>query len=181
MINIDKFSEEFRKAQEFNNSLASYLDENLKFGQKTPKEWKQYFFIKLPENIDFHNLIEINREIFIKYQQAAAYRDKETIQLTMLEQTKIDKYNTVYNDVRTKHEQKFNKGLAADSCRIAAELEIKDLRDAISNQKVTRDFWKSTCDVLTELRKLVEQMGYALASDAKISREMNFYMNGKEN
>lgn len=175
MKDIQLITQQFNNAQEFNNELSDYLDTNMMFGSKTPKEWKKEFFIELPENIDFENVIQISAELFTKYQRASYLRDKETMQLTILEQSRIDKYNTAYNNVRTEHEEKFNKGLAAESCKIAANLAVKDLEDAISNQKVAKDFWKSMCDTLVELRKLVDMMGYALANDARIGRELNIY------
>ena len=180
MKEIETIAKQFNNAQEFNSKLNEYLNANLRFGDKSPKEWKQHFFIKIPEQIEFHNLVELASEIFIKYQQAAALRDKENMQLTLLEQSVKDKYNTAYQKARTDHEQKFNKGLAARSCEIAADLAVKDLEDAISDQKVARDFWKATCDTLTELRKLLEMMGYALSNDVKVSRDFNVFGGNKQ-
>ena len=179
MEDIKTITKQFNNAQDFNHQLASYMDLNLKFGDKSPKEWKQYFFVKLPEHIEFENLIQIAGEIFNKYQQASALRDKETMQLTILEQSIKDKRNLAYQTARDDHEKKFNKGLAAKSCEVAADLAVKDLEDAISNQKVAKDFWKSTCDCLTELRKLLEMMGYALSNDVKINRDFNVYGGNK--
>lgn len=179
MKEIESIAKQFNNAQDFNGQLSSYLNDNLKFGDKSPKEWKQYFFVRLPDNIDFPNLVDIAAEIFDKYQRAASLRDKETMQLTILEQSRIDKYHTAYQGARDEHEKKFNKGLAAKSCEVAANLAVKDLEDAISNQKVAKDFWKTTCDCLTELRKLLEMMGYALSNDARVDRAFNVYGGNK--
>jgi len=175
MKDVEIIAKKFNNAQEFNNQLSSYLTENLKFGDKTPKEWKQYFFIKIPSEISLASIVDLSAEIFSKYQQAAVYRDKETMQLTIMEQAKVDKYHAAYQDERKEHEQKFNKTLAAKSCEVAAQLKIKELEDAISNQKVARDFWKATCDTLTELRKHIETMNWALAADARLNKDINIY------
>ena len=170
MKDIEAITEQFNNAQSFNDNLSGYLNDNLKFGDKSPREWKKHFFVKLPSHIEFNNLVEIASEIFTKYQQASAMRDKENMQLTILEQSIKDKHNAAYQHARDEHEKKFKKGLSAKSCEVAADLAVKDLEDAISNQKVARDFWKSTCDTLTELRKLLEMMGYALSNDARVSK-----------
>lgn len=179
MKEIETITKQFNASQDFNKQLSSYLDKNLKFGDKSPKEWKQYFYVKLPSRIEFANLVEISAELFNKYQQASSFRDKETMQLTILEQSRIDKFHTAYQSVRDDHEKKFNKALAAKSCEVSANLAVKDLEDAISNQKVAKDFWKTTCDCLTELRKLLEMMGYALSNDARVSRDFNVFGGNK--
>jgi hypothetical protein len=117
-------------------------------------------------------IVDLASQIFKLYQTASYFRDKQTIQMAVLEQTKSDKYNTAYNTARTENEIKFGKPLAADSCKVAATLEVKELEGAIANQKVVRDFWKKTCDTLSELRKLVELMGYALSSDSRVNKDM---------
>lgn len=179
MKEIETISKQFNNAQDFNQKLSTYLDANLKFGDRSPKEWKQYFFVRLPERIEFENIVEIASELFNKYQQASALRDKETMQLTLIEQSRIDKFHTAWQSARDEHEKKFNKGLAAKSCEVAANLAVKDLEDAISNQKVAQEFWKKTCDCLTELRKLLEMMGYALSNDARVSRDFNVFGGNK--
>lgn len=179
MKQIAEITTQFNNAQEFNTKLSTYLDDNLKFGDKSPKEWKQYFFVKLPAHIEFENLVELASEIFRKYQMASALRDKQTMQLTILEQSSKDKFHTAWQTARDEHEKRFNKGLAAKSCEVAANLAIKDLEDAISNQKVAQNFWKTTCDCLTELRKLLEMMGYALSNDARVSRDFNVFGGNK--
>lgn len=176
MEGIEKIAKQFNDAQEFNTQLKEYLNSELMLGSKTPKEWRRYFTIKLPEDagqINFQTLVEVSAEIFSKYQQAASIRDREIIQLTILEQSRIDKYNVAYQEARDQHENKFKKGLSAKSCEVTASLAIKDIEDAISNQRIAKEFWKSTCDMLTELRKLLEMIGYALANDAKINRDFN--------
>ena len=176
MEGLEKIAKQFNDAQEFNIQLKEYLNSYLMLGTKTPKEWRRYFTIKLPEHaseITFQAIIDASAEIFTKYQQAASLRDRETIQLTILEQSRIDKYNVAYQQARDDHEGKFKKGLSAKSCEVTASLAIKDIEDAISNQRLTREFWKSTCDMLTELRKLLEMIGYALSNDVKVNRDFN--------
>jgi hypothetical protein len=91
--------------------------------------------------------------------------------MTILEQAKFEKYHTAYQAARSRTEKEFGKPLAAESCKVEATLATKHLEDAIANQKVIKDFWNKTCETLTELRKLVEVMGYALSGDAKVSRD----------
>lgn len=177
MKDIDVITKKFQDAQEFNKTLSHHLNDKLRFNGKSAMEWKKYFKINIPDEVNPMILVELNREIFEKYQEASAYRDAENIQLTILEQSKADKFNAAYNHARTEHQKEFKKNLSADSCKVAATLAIKDLEDAISNQKVAKDFWKSTCDTLTELRKLLEAMGYALSADARLNANVNVYEN----
>jgi hypothetical protein len=173
MKEIEEVVKQFSEAQEFNSELSKYLDANFKFSGKSAKEWKKHFLVKIPEEITLATIVSISSELFTKYQLAAALRDKETMQLTIMEQSRIDKYNSAYQIARNDHEKKFNKGLAAKSCEIEATIAVKDLEDALSNQRLAKDFWKATCDSLTELRKLLEIMSYALSNDVKLNRDIN--------
>jgi len=176
MSDISKIVKKLNDTSEFLEKLGVYLDENFKIAGLTGEgysieEWKIHFLVKIPDEVTFPVLVKLAAEVFEKYQRAAYFRDKQTIQMSIMEQTKSEKFNGAYQNARHENEQKFGKPLAAESCKIAATLATKELDDAISNQKVVRDFWNKTCDTLTELRKLLELMGYALSGDARINRD----------
>ena len=173
-MNTDQIKKTLDDTQEFLDGLGKFIDENFLIEGKTIVAWRKYFKIEMPskdEDITFHTLVGLSREIIEKYQKAAYFRDKQTIQLTVLEQSKFDTYHKEYQKVRTETEAKFNKPLAAESCKVHATLATMELEAALSTQKVVRDFWAKTCDTLTELRKLVEILGYALSADAKAQRD----------
>ena len=166
--NIEK---DIKKTQAFCNSVNSYLQENFLIEGKTMKEWKIYFNIKIPEEINFPILIQLGQKIWQLYQRAAYFRDTQQVQLAIMEQSKADKFNTVYNNIRAETQSQTGKPLAAESCKVAATLEVKDLDNAINNQQIIHTFWVKTCTTLTELRKLLEQMGYALSGDVRIQKD----------
>jgi hypothetical protein len=185
MEDMSRLSKKLKETTEFLNKLGQYLDENFKIVGAAGKgysieEWKEYFLIDIPDEVTFPVLVDLAAQIFEKYQRAAYFRDKQTIQMSILDQTKAEKYHSAYQDARKQNEEKFNKPLAAESCKVAATVATKELEDAISNQKVVRDFWNKTCDTLTELRKLLELMGYALSGDARVNRDFVVRSNGRD-
>jgi hypothetical protein len=176
MKDMERISKKLKNTNEFLEKLGKYLDENFRLTgssgkQYTVEDWKKFFHIDIPDEINFMVIVNLAAEIFDKYQKASYFRDKQIIQMSILEQSRSDKYNTAYQIARTTNEEKFNKPLAAESCKVAATLAVKDLEDAISNQKVIKDFWNKTCDTLTELRKLVEVICRALSGDSYIQRD----------
>jgi hypothetical protein len=160
------------EAQEFNAKLADFLAENFIMGGRTMTDWKRHLYIKIPEEVTYPVLIKLAREVTEKYQEAAKYRDEQTVQLAILEQTKGGRYNEAYTKARRESEEKFRKPLAADSCKVAAALAVKDIEDAISHQKVVKDFWRDSCATLVEVRKHIEIMARALSGDAFAQRDM---------
>jgi len=173
-VDTEQIKKTLDDSKEFLDGLSKFIDENFLIEGKTLVAWRKHFKVELPkkdEDITFHTLISISKDIIEKYQQAAYFRDKQTIQLTILEQSKFDTYHKEYQKVRTETEAKFNKPLAAESCKVHATLATMELEAALSTQKVVRDFWAKTCDTLTETRKLVEIIGFALAGDAKAQRD----------
>ena len=173
MESINVLTEQLKETQEFCGAVEEYLNENFLIEGKTMIAWKKYFKVNIPEEINFHTIVILAQEIWLKYQQAAAYRDSQQVQLAIMEQTKADKYNSEYNSVRAQTQRDTGKPLAAESCKIHATLAVKDLDAAIANQRVVHTFWVKTCDTLTEMRKLLEVISYAISGDAKVNRDFN--------
>lgn len=169
---IDKLAERLDAVQEFSASFQEFIGKNFLIEGRTMESWKKHFHIDIPADINFQTVIRLSSELFTKYQRAAYYRDKQVVQLSILEQVRADRYHTAYATARQDHEKKHGKTLAADSCKVAASLAVQDIENAITNQRVIKDFWVKTADVLTELRKLVETLGYALSGEARIHRDM---------
>lgn len=171
MSSTQEIAQKLKETQEFCSIVKDHLNKNFLVEGKTMAEWKTYFAVKIPEDITFQTIVNLGQEIWMKFQRAAYFRDSQQVQLAIMEQTKSDKYNTTYNDLRARTQQETGKPLAAESCKIAATLAVKELDSAISNQRVIHTFWVKTCDTLVELRKLLELMGYALSGDARIQRD----------
>lgn len=176
MSDLQRISKKLKDTNDFLSELGSYLDDNFRLTgssgkQFTVEDWKKFFHIKIPDEINFMTVISVASDIFDKYQKASYFRDKQIIQMSILEQAKSDKYHKAYQHARTENEKKFNKPLAAESCKTAALLEVKELEDAIANQKVIKDFWNKTCDTLTELRKLLEIICRALSGDSYVQKD----------
>lgn len=174
MGHVEEIAASVEGAHQFNRELGGFLHKNFIINDKTISDWKKHFHVEIPEEITFPNLVKKSAEIARKYQEATFFREKQTIQLAILEQAMTSKFNIAYNNAREQHQKEFGKALAADSCKAAAALEIKDLEEAISNQRVVSDFWNKTCLALIEMRKHLELMGHALAAEARAGRDFVF-------
>lgn len=181
---IEKVKEILNTSQEFLNELETHILKDILIGdnteKKTIRQWKEYFKIVLPEDINFLTLVNVTKEIFKKYQKAAYFRDKENIEASVLEQSRNDTYRDSYKKILDKSIADFGKPLSAESCKNEAFLSVKGLEDIIATQKVIKDFWNKTCDTLTELRKLIEIMSYALSADSRVGKDFVVY-ESKEN
>ena len=178
MESVDRLAKQLKETQEFCGAVEKHLEDNFLIEGKTMKAWKAYFRIAIPNDLNFHAVVDLAQEIWTKYQRAAFFRDSQQVQLAIMEQTKADKYNTEYNHIRSQTQEKTGKPLAAESCKIHATLAVKDLDGAISNQKVIHTFWVKTCDTLTEMRKLLEVISYAISGDARVQKDFNVRSNG---
>ena len=168
---IQKIQEKLVSTQEFTVQLNKFLDDNFIVEGKTLLEWKKWFVVDIPEQIEFQTIVDLCAEIAHKYQRAAYFRDKQNVQMAILQQSKADKYHSAYQAAQEESRRKFKKNLAAKSCENEATLAVKDLEDAIAHQAVMKNFWTKTCDTLVELRKLLEAMGRALGGDAYVHRD----------
>jgi hypothetical protein len=171
-MDLDKFKKQLEDTQEYVSEIESFLDKNFLIDGYTPTQWRRKLYIKIPTELNFQAIIQLAADIVSKYQIAARYRDSQTVQVAILERTKADKYNSAYEAARVESAKANNgKSMAAESCKIAANIEVKDLENAIGNQALVRDWWKNSCSVLTEMRKLAEILLRALASDANAERD----------
>jgi hypothetical protein len=172
MVNINNLADKLQDTQEFCTEIDKFIDNTLIIEGYTVQQWKRHFFVKIPEEINFMSLVDVAAEIAKKYQQASYYRDKRHFSLAIIEQTKAEKFHEHFQFTRREHEKQHGKPLAAESCKVAANLAVKDIEASIVNQKVIHDFWTKTCNVLTETRKLIELMIRALSSDAYIQKDL---------
>jgi hypothetical protein len=171
MESIDKLANRLKDTQQFCSAVEDHLSKNFLVEGKSLIAWKKYFRIKVPDEFNFMSVVSLAQDIMKKYQQAAVFRDAQQVNLTIMEQSKAEKYNTEFQFARTQHIKDHGKPLAAESCKVAATLAVQDLEAAIANQKVIHVFWVKTCDTLTEMRKLTELVGYALSGDARVQKD----------
>lgn len=171
MEKVEEIAASVEEAHQFNRELGEFLYKNFVINDRTIPAWKRHFHVEIPEEINFSLLIKKGAEVARKYQEATFFRERQMVQLAILEQTKTNKYHTAYNTAREAHQEKFGKNLAADSCKVVASLAIKDIEEAIANQKVVSDFWNKTCASLIEMRKHLELMGHALSAEARAGRD----------
>lgn len=177
MENFKDIKERFKNTETFLNEFNKSIDSSFKIkgGDKnlSIKEWRRYFYIKVPIDVSFQGLIDTSVSLMRKYQEACNYRDQSLAQLSVFEQIKDEKYHSAFQEARRENERKFNKPLAAESCKTAAKLAIQELEDPLVYQKAIKDFWDKTCSMLIEVRKLIELMLRALSGDSYLQREIN--------
>jgi hypothetical protein len=168
--------------QDLLSKLDKHIQETVLFQGKTLAKWRQELGIKLPEDIDwnFQTVIRLSAEIMRKYQNAAYFRDLQQVNLITLEQVRSEKYNSEFQNIRMSTEKEFGKPMAAESCKSAASVAVKDIDDALTSQRFIHQFWSKTCDVLTETRKLLEVIGYGLSGESRVQRDF-VIRNGEEN
>lgn len=171
---IEEIASSTEESHQFNRELGKFLYNNFIINDRTISSWKEHFHIEIPEEINPTIIIKKSAEISRKYQEAAFFRERQNVQLAILEQAYTNKYHTAYNVARELHQKEFGKNLSADSCKVAASLAIKDIEEAISNQKVVSEFWNKTCATLIEIRKHLELMGHSLATEARVGRDFVF-------
>lgn len=172
-MEITDIAQQVQEATQFNGDLRQYLMENFLVEGRTMTQWKRHFYVNIPEDMNFATIIRLTQEIATKYQEAARFRDEFSVQLAILDQSRQPRYNEAFNRIRQENSSMNNgRGLAAESCRAAANATLQDLDDAITNQTIIKNFWSETCKTLVEMRKNVEIIGRALAGDSWTQRDM---------
>jgi hypothetical protein len=168
---LAKLAEKIQGAREFCDGLEKHLKANLLIEGKTIIEWRNHFRVKFTPDMTFADIVALAADIADKYQEAGRMRDMHNFQLSILEQTKTDKYNEAYTGIQKEYEDKHKKRLAAEKCKVAAQMAVTSFDNAIATQKMVHSFWVGICNGLVELRKLLEIIGRSLGADARVGRD----------
>lgn len=176
---MSKVEKKLKETQELTKSIDHLVRKQIVFDGHTLDEWRRVLKVDIPSNIDVPTLIQLSIDIGKKYQTASFYRERQNFSVSILEQERAEKWKQAYDNTRAKHQQEFNKPLAAKSCEVAADLTVKEFDDAVNLQKTIQDFWNRRVSTLSELRKIVEIMSYSIGADARMQRDVNIYTKEK--
>jgi len=178
-FNLEEIEQKVEDSKDFLKQVKRFVDKNFIINGKTFDEWEEYFKVKIPNNIDFTVLVHLATEVGNKFQEAAYFRDQQMVKLAILDQERSDRMIKAYNKVRLQHQEEYNKNLSAKSCEMAASLHVKSLDDAMVIQKAVKEFWTKTCVTLTETRKILEVIGYALGADVRAQKDFKVTTSGE--
>lgn len=156
------------------DELSVEFSEKYKVAGKTFKEWRHFLQVKIPQDLQLHNLPDLSAQVANSFGTALYYLSFFEAQLDMLESGSSKEYGNKFAALvaKYKEEAKGKKLPAAATLETLVSNELSSLNSAKLNAKVCRDFFKREVESLTETRKALENSLWALRADMKASNPM---------
>ena len=123
---------------------------------KPMQYWRDHFKITVPEDPDIAQCKMLAARLMNLLHEATFYYSASELQLDALLSGQETEYINEFNKLTAEYKEK-NKSLPSQkTLETIANRGIIDLKGAIYNAKMTKNFWKRVIANLTETRKLLE-------------------------
>jgi hypothetical protein len=134
---------------------------------KAPRTWKQHFKITIPESPDTSQCKALAAKLATLMQDAMFYYAAAEAQLSALSSGESKEYSTAFNRLVAEYKGAGKSLPAAKTLETMAGSRIMDIRGAIQNAKIIKNFWKRMIEGLVEVRKDVELATWNNSTQAK--------------
>jgi hypothetical protein len=134
---------------------------------KAPRTWRQYFKITIPENPNTSQCKSIAAKLASLMQEATFYYAAAEAQLDALSSGESKEYTAAFNTLIAEYKGAKRSLPAAKTLETMAGSKIMDIRGAIQNAKIIKNFWKRMMEGLTEVRKNTELATWNNSTQAK--------------
>ena len=123
---------------------------------KPPRAWREHFKIVIPENPDTSQCKALAAKLAALRQDATFYYAASEAQLSALSSGESKEYSAAFNRLVAEYKGAGKSLPAAKTLETMAGSRIMDIRGAIQNAKIIKNFWKRMLEGLTEVRKNIE-------------------------
>lgn len=123
---------------------------------KTPRVWRTYFKVAVPENPNTSQCKSLAAKLASLMQEATFFYAAAEAQLSALSSGESREYTTAFNHLVAEYKEAKRSLPAAKTLDTMAGSRIMDIRGAIQNAKIIKNFWKRMIEGLVEVRKNVE-------------------------
>jgi len=160
---IDQADTGIELANQVQNGLKKVL-----ISGKTLAEWRSYFTITIPPDLNPQTCIDILSGLAGLYQEAAFFKTRADRTAQHLSQAAKLAFNKEFHLQIDSYRDKNARLPSKDTLEVMAEQKIVELRTAEQSSKIELSFWKDVIDNLSTVRKILEQITINLGIERKM-------------
>jgi len=125
---------------------------------KSMQAWKMQFSLRIPENPDPAQCKRLASQLAALFHEATFYFSLAEAQLDALQSGEFHEFTATFQQMVTDYQIKHpGKSLPAQkTLETLAHGRMLDVKGAINNTKISKNFWKRILESLTEVRKNLE-------------------------
>jgi len=134
------------------------LDKQYTIHGRSMRDWRNQFKLNIPENPDPAQCKMLAAKLATHFHEATFYYSLAEAQLDALASGEFKEYTQTFEIMVAEHKKKYpNKSLPAQkTLETLAHGQMLDLKGAMNNARITKQFWKRILEGLTEVRKNLE-------------------------
>lgn len=123
---------------------------------KSPKEWRRYFKVTIPEDPDTAQCKALAARVAALTQEVNFFFAAAEAQLDALASGESKEFTSAFNQTIAEFRSKGRAIPASKTIEQMANEKTMDIKGAVQNAKIIKNFWKRLLDGLVEVRKNVE-------------------------
>lgn len=158
---------QLRKSKKIHDAFAKQFDSQYHIAGKLMAEWKGYFKIHLPPDMNPQTCQVADRELMGLHQEATFLKAAAETRLAAYRNANDERYRSKYAALVSEYKQSGQKLPAKDTLTALAEYSLGSMKDAVVHAEIELSFWKEILNDLSNSRKLIENVTINLASEAK--------------
>ncbi len=139
-----------------NEIFGDNFERQYKIYGNTPREWRAHLKITIPESPNTSQCKALAAKLASLMQETIFYYAAAEAQLDALSSGESKEYSSAFNQLVAEYKEAKKSLPAAKTLETMASSRIMDIRGAIQNAKIIKNFWKRMIEGLVEVRKNVE-------------------------
>ena len=177
----DKMIDRLKVSKELYQEYSKQFSERYCIQGKPMAEWRRYFKINIPPDLNPRTAIHLDMCLMGLYQEASDYKTDAELRLHSVQSTTKSLTRDKYNELLIGYKASGTKIPAAATLNTEAEAAHGKELDSLVHIEIELIFWKGVLNSLQECRKLVETATWNLSVEAKaIGHEGRMDSLGKE-
>ena len=180
IVQANVIVESLRSGKKLHDQFALAFGSRYQIAGKLMEEWKEYFNISVPPDINPSQCREFGSQILGLYQEATFYKATSEARLQSLKGSGASSFRRAFANLVAEYRGEGKKLPSKDTLQNLAEEEGKDIQDAIIHGDIEVSFWKSVISNLDICRKIVDTISISLSVEAKALRDERFWNKNDE-
>jgi len=152
--------------------ITKELDEKYLVDGKTMKDWRDYFNVKLPEEIDPESLGSANAKLNNGINEAGFFHAHAIMIEQAIRNGAGNKFDDAFCTLVESYRSAGKKLPANATLQKMAEGEDTEVKSAITTAAARTKFWKSIVDTLHEQRRVVSEQRWIMWTQLKINQDI---------
>ena len=149
----DKFAEQFQNLYKVSGKLIS--------------DWKDYFTINIPPDMNTQLCQAKGAQIIHLHQEATFMKAAAEAKLSAIKDVNAHKYRTKFTSLVAEFKTTGQKIPAKDTLATLTEQSMSELSKTVVHAEIELAFWKDILSDLANSRKVIENITISLATEAK--------------